>query len=153
MLATATTSCFASTFSIEYVAWNLTQVNINLIPYIFHWCWLKHFTKNVVSHTWHWLLLLSFSQTPPWITDHPLSTYAKFSEKLTFLTPWYAHVRIHTYLLLEMAIHSPILIRISCAEFVRCHFSGSVFWVDIYSRSCNTLFKFMLVEWEVLPSA
>ena len=23
---------------------------------------------------------------------HPLSTYAKFSEKLTFLTPWYAHV-------------------------------------------------------------
>ena len=25
-----------------------------------------------------------------------LSTYAKFSEKLTFLTPWYAHVRVHT---------------------------------------------------------
>ena len=24
---------------------------------------------------------------------HPFSTYAKFSEKLTFLTPWYAHVR------------------------------------------------------------
>ena len=24
--------------------------------------------------------------------DHPLSTYAKFFEKLTFLTPWYAHV-------------------------------------------------------------
>ena len=24
--------------------------------------------------------------------DHPLSTYAKFPEKLTFLTPWYAHV-------------------------------------------------------------
>ena len=23
--------------------------------------------------------------------DHPLSTYAKFSEKLIFITPWYAH--------------------------------------------------------------
>ena len=23
--------------------------------------------------------------------DHPLSMYAKFSEKLLFLTPWYAH--------------------------------------------------------------
>ena len=28
---------------------------------------------------------------------HPLSRYAKSSEKLTFLTPWYAHVR--TYLM------------------------------------------------------
>ena len=26
--------------------------------------------------------------------DHPFSTYAKFSEKLTFLTPWYTHVRV-----------------------------------------------------------
>ena len=26
--------------------------------------------------------------------DHPFSTYASFSEKLTFLTPWYAHVLI-----------------------------------------------------------
>ena len=26
--------------------------------------------------------------------DHPLSTYAKFSEKLTFLSPWYAHVLV-----------------------------------------------------------
>ena len=25
---------------------------------------------------------------------HPLSRYAKSSEKLTFLTPWYAHVRV-----------------------------------------------------------
>ena len=25
--------------------------------------------------------------------DHSFSTYAKFSEKLTFLTPWYTHVR------------------------------------------------------------
>ena len=26
--------------------------------------------------------------------DHPLSTNAKFSEKLTFLTPWYAHISV-----------------------------------------------------------
>ena len=25
---------------------------------------------------------------------HPLSMYAKFSEKLTFLPPWFAHVRV-----------------------------------------------------------
>ena len=28
------------------------------------------------------------------IRGHPLSTFAKFSEKLTFLIPWYAHVRV-----------------------------------------------------------
>ena len=27
------------------------------------------------------------------VKDHPFSTYAKSSEKLTFLTPWYAHER------------------------------------------------------------
>ena len=27
------------------------------------------------------------------VRDHLFSTYAKFSEKLTFLIPWYAHVR------------------------------------------------------------
>ena len=26
---------------------------------------------------------------------HPISTYAKFFEKLTFLAPWYADVRVH----------------------------------------------------------
>ena len=28
------------------------------------------------------------------VWGHPFSTYAKFSEKLTFLTPWYAYVRV-----------------------------------------------------------
>ena len=28
------------------------------------------------------------------LRDHPFSTYAKFSEKLTFLTPWYWYVRV-----------------------------------------------------------
>ena len=26
--------------------------------------------------------------------DHSFNTYTKFSEKLTFLTPWYAHVGV-----------------------------------------------------------
>ena len=29
------------------------------------------------------------------IMGHPFSKYAKFSGKLTFLTPWYAHVNVH----------------------------------------------------------
>ena len=28
---------------------------------------------------------------------HPLSTHPKFSEKLTLLTPWYAHVLVHVH--------------------------------------------------------
>lgn len=30
---------------------------------------------------------------PSWVFDHSFRAYAKFSEKLTFLIPWYAHVR------------------------------------------------------------
>ena len=29
------------------------------------------------------------------IRNHPFRSYAKFSEKLTFLSPWYAHARVH----------------------------------------------------------
>ena len=39
---------------------------------------------------------------------HPLSTYAKFSEKLTFLTPWYIQVRVRIRGL-EMLVFSEIL--------------------------------------------
>ena len=39
---------------------------------------------------------------------HPLSTYAKFSEKLTFLTPWYAHVPVRIRGL-EMLVFREIL--------------------------------------------
>ena len=34
---------------------------------------------------------------PGLLKDHPFSTYAKPSEKLTFLTSWYAHVRTCAY--------------------------------------------------------
>ena len=34
------------------------------------------------------------------IRGHPLSTYAKFSQKLTFLTPWRIRLEtLHTYLM------------------------------------------------------
>ena len=39
---------------------------------------------------------------------HPLSRYAKSSEKLTFLTPWYAHVRVRIKGL-EMSVFRKIL--------------------------------------------
>ena len=29
------------------------------------------------------------------VRDHSTSAYAKFSEKLTFCTPWYAHAGMH----------------------------------------------------------
>ena len=32
-------------------------------------------------------------ETSP-LRDRPLNTYEKFSEELTFLTAWYAHVRV-----------------------------------------------------------
>ena len=77
---------------------------------------------------------------------------------LSIWIPW-----SFSHLLLEMAIPY-MLIWISCAEFVRkWDFSGFGFRrlsvnhlnkvSDIFSRSCNTLFKFMLVEWGVLLSA
>ena len=42
------------------------------------------------------------------VWSHPLSTYAKFSEKLAFLTPWYAHVRVRIREL-EMLVFRKIL--------------------------------------------
>ena len=42
-----------------------------------------------LNHFQIWMIFLRFLQ---WV--HSLSTYAKFSVKLTFLTPWYAHVRV-----------------------------------------------------------
>ena len=43
------------------------------------------------------------------IGDYPLSTYAKFSDKLTSLTPWYAHVGVRIRGL-EMSVFRKILL-------------------------------------------
>ena len=71
--------------------------------------------------------------------------------------------RIFSYIPLEMAV-PPMLIWVRCVEFTRkCDFSGfefrrllvnhlnKVFY--IFCKSDNMLFKFMLVEWRILPSA
>ena len=42
------------------------------------------------------------------VRDHSVSTYAKFSEKLTFLTPGYAHIRVRISGL-EMLVFRKIL--------------------------------------------
>ena len=42
------------------------------------------------------------------LRGHPLSTYEKFSEKLTFLTPWYEHVGVRIRGL-EMLVFRKIL--------------------------------------------
>ena len=39
-------------------------------------------------------LLTNWANPMSTVKGHPFGTYAKFSEKLTFLTPWYAHVRV-----------------------------------------------------------
>ena len=38
--------------------------------------------------------------------DHSFSTYAKFSERLTFLRPWYAHVRVFKILVFREILRS-----------------------------------------------
>ena len=45
-----------------------------------------------------WTILLNASRFPSiyLVWDHSFSTSAKSSEKLTFLSPWYAHIRTHT---------------------------------------------------------
>ena len=41
------------------------------------------------------LICFSRYQLKQALWDHSFSTYAKFSEKLIFLAPWYAHVPLH----------------------------------------------------------
>ena len=54
---------------------------------------------------------------------HPFRTYAKFSEKLTFLTPWYAHVTPILYL------DGSILVKWPCSKHcVKSVQIQSFFW-------------------------
>ena len=61
---------------------------------------MKHF---LFCNSLNWL-----RATQKCIRGDPLSTYAKFSEKLTFLTTWYAHIRMRIRAL-EMLIFWKIL--------------------------------------------
>ena len=90
---------------------NLTlQCNICLSPYIVSWSkavWSYLFFKTfprsfepnfyltvnspAIQRRHSWQILFAYWTHVP-ESDHSFSTYAKFSAKLTFLTPWYAYV-------------------------------------------------------------
>ena len=58
--------------------------------------------------------------------DRPLSTYAKFSEKLTFLTTSYVHVRVRIGWL-EMLVFRKILGTYLCGSFHTCFTISSAY--------------------------
>ena len=62
----------------------ILKIYFHEIFVIFHSVKIKPFEK--FSKTWN-SEIVSFKPM-----GHPLSKFAKFSEKLTFLTPWYSHV-------------------------------------------------------------
>ena len=57
--------------------------------------WVREVWDKSLRDTSQLLYILSRLKSNKYkIGDHSFSTYAKFSEKLIFLTPWYAHVRV-----------------------------------------------------------
>ena len=68
-----------------------------ITPKEFHlWCWLGVLDTNLVYIHFRWKSAITFNENKApvdLLRVYPFSTYAKFSEKLAFLTPWYAHVR------------------------------------------------------------
>ena len=94
---------------------------IQLILTIFNWLnsnWIRFYKFMYESYIRSYVFINFFSilkkQTYVWcfldllLWGHALSTYVKFSEKLTFLTPRYAHVRLRTRGL-EMLVFRKIL--------------------------------------------
>ena len=83
------------------------------------------------------------------IRGHPLSAYSKFSEKLTFLTPWYAHVRLRIRRL-EMLVFRKILRTYLMDDPLTWYstkykilnwiFSQKIFLFHFVSRFCFTFF-------------
>ena len=84
------------------------------------------------------------------IRDHPLSTYANFFEKLTFLTPWYAHVRVRIRGL-EMLVFQKILrtflmdgpLSVAFTKYLIClslkKLSRDVNWIWTYEMNIYTV--------------
>ena len=57
--------------------------------------WNSELPRTILSdYLWSSLLFKIHSS---FYGTNDFSTYAKFPEKLTFLTPWYAHVRVHIW--------------------------------------------------------
>ena len=72
---------------------------LGFVNLIFRVMFLLH---AIIYSTYYLALLRPISKTSAssfWTTsyglwDHSFSTYANFSEKLTFFIPWYAHIRV-----------------------------------------------------------
>ena len=65
--------------SLNYLGWNILLTRV----------------VYLMIDTYNYFIILRFvhSISPFNVGDHSFSTYAKFSKKVTFATPWYAHVR------------------------------------------------------------
>lgn len=97
-----TQNLIVETPDIRSVVRNNTRHHVDFFLSKFRW------TNFFTVILWEWLILNcyykkqcnSLQVTPwitrtlkPWITIHSSSTQAKFSEKLTYLAPWYGHLR------------------------------------------------------------
>ena len=83
----------------------------------FFYCYNRN---QVFRQIWGWVTYRSSTQSVAMaladeggvitnhVCGHPLSTYAKLSKKLTFLTPWYTHARVRIRRL-EMLVFRKIL--------------------------------------------
>ena len=75
----------------------IVNIKIVFIMCILYWTRLSSFSRSnkyILPWAVNLQLLTKNNSSQRSISGHPLSTYAKFSEKLTFLTPWYAHIRV-----------------------------------------------------------
>ena len=65
--------------SLNYLGWNILLTRV----------------VYLMIDTYNYFVILRFvhSISPFNVGDHSFSTYARFSKKVTFATPWYAHVR------------------------------------------------------------
>ena len=87
---------------------------------------------------------------------HRLSTYAKFSEKLTFLTPWYAEVKNvnfsenFAYVLNEWPLNQFLLVTIHkylyCTLVILYKFTLHLF----FFTKCVTGFKIWMDNWRMV---
>ena len=80
---------------------------------------------------------ICFSQdSMPIAWGHPLNAYARLSEKLTFLTPWHAHVCVRIRGL-EVSVFRKIL---------RTYLMGSSLWNCLLSKSWTNYLAYLIIK-------
>ena len=78
--------------------------------------------------------------------DHPLSTYAKFSEKLTFLTSWYVRVPLRG---LEMLVFPKILRTYLMDDPIDRATSQVIFFFQVSLLSNMIIFSLYFLQCEI----